>query len=281
MKEQLHHIKTSDNENIALWKLSPINDLKKHIFLTHGAFSNRKTFTGITTFLCERGYTCWIMEWRNHGESSKSTKKFNLETVANYDMQSTFQYLFKTIKLDRIDCIAHSGGGIALTMFLIHNPTYKSKINTISLFAVQAFGAGTKFENKAKLRLGKYLAAMLGRIPAKIAGSVENSESYYTIKQWFNWNLNNNFIGENDINYLEKMQTIKIPIYSICCRGDKLLAPKKGCEQYLNAFKNNENRLYFCSTDTGSLEDYNHSRVILSQNAKRELYPLVLKWITE
>ena len=27
--------------------------------------------------LKEQGFTCWIMEWRNHGESSKTLKDFN------------------------------------------------------------------------------------------------------------------------------------------------------------------------------------------------------------
>ena len=281
MQEQLHNIKTKDSESIALWKLSPTNDLNKHIFLIHGAFSNRTTFNGIASFLCDRGYTCWIIEWRNHGESSKSKKKYNLETVAKYDLNSTFEFLFKTIKLDSIDCISHSGGGIILTMFLIHHPTYRSKINSITLFAVQAFGAGAKFERRAKILMGKYVAAILGKIPAKTAGSVESSESYYTIKQWFDWNLNNNFVGENNFDYLEKMQTIKIPILSICSKGDGFVAPRKGCEEYLNAFKNNENRLYYCSIENGSLENYNHSRIILSQNAQKELYPIVLNWIAK
>ena len=155
MKEQLYNIKTKDNETIALWKLNSNNDLNKNIFLIHGAFSNRKTYNGIASFLCDIGYTCWIMEWRNHGESSKSEKRYNLETVANYDVKSTFEYLFKTIKLESIDCITHSGGGIILTMFLIHNPIYKSKINSITLFAVQAFGARIKFESRAKIRFRK------------------------------------------------------------------------------------------------------------------------------
>jgi predicted alpha/beta hydrolase len=279
--EQLYTIKTADNENIALWKLSSKNDLDKHIFLTHGAFSNKKTFIGIASFLCDKGYTCWIMEWRNHGESSKSVKKFNLETVAKYDLISTFNFLFNTIGLKKIDCLTHSGGGITLTMFLINNPTYKSKINSITLFAVQAFGAVTDIKSKIKILTAKYISSLIGKVPAKGAGSVEDSESYYTLKQWFDWNINQNFVGENNFDYLEKMHTIKIPILSICAKGDDFVAPRKGCEDFLNAFNNDENKLYFCSKENGNLEDYNHSRIILSRNSQKELYPLVLDWIHE
>ena len=87
MKEQLYHIKTEDNVSIALWKLSSENNSGEHIFLTHGTFSNRKICDGIAEYFTEKGFTCWIMEWRNHGESSNSKQKFNFETIAKYDLK--------------------------------------------------------------------------------------------------------------------------------------------------------------------------------------------------
>ncbi len=164
-------------------------------------------------------------------------------------------------------------------MFLINNPTYISKIKSITLFATQAFGAGTKFKNRIKILISKYSSALLGKVPARAAGSSENSESYYTMKQWFDWNLNKNFIGENNFNYLNKMPIIKTPILSICAKGDNFIAPMKGCKQFLNGFKNTENQFLFCSLENGSLEDYNHSRILLSKNSRKELYPKVLSWM--
>lgn len=281
LKEKLYAIKTEDGVRIALWKLNAEKDSGRHIFLTHGAFSNRKIFNGIATALSEKGFTCWIMEWRNHGESSKSAKKFNLETVAKYDLHASFDFLFHKMGLKRVDCLTHSGGGIALTMFLIKNPSYKTYISSISMFGVQAFGAGTKLKGKTRILVGKYFAALLGKVPAKSAGSTENSETYYTLKQWFDWNLNHDFKGEDGFDYLEKMPSIDIPILSICAKGDNFIAPKKGCEEFLNAFKNDENKLYFCSKENGNLEDYNHSRIILSRNSVKELAPLVIGWINE
>lgn len=267
--------------SIALWKLSSKNKNDKHIFLTHGTFSNRKICDGIATYLTHKGFTCWIMEWRNHGNSSKSKKKFNFETIAKYDIKSAFDFLFNNQKLKQIDCLTHSGGGIALTLFLINNPSYNSKINSIILFGAQAFGAGTELKNRIKILASKYLAALLGGIPAKIVGSSEHSESYYTMKQWFNWNLNTNFIGAHGFDYLKRMHTVTVPILSICAKGDRFIAPKIGCEHFLKAFKNEANTLLYCSKDNGYLEDYNHSRILKSQNSKKEIWPIVEHWISE
>jgi predicted alpha/beta hydrolase len=255
--------------------------LNKHIFLTHGTFSNRKICNGIASYLTEKGFTCWIMEWRNHGKSSKSKKKFNFETIAKYDVKSTFEFLFNNQNLTNIDCLTHSGGGIILIMFLINNPKYNLRINTITLFGVQAFGAGEKLSNKIKILSSKFLTALVGKVPSKTAGSTEHSESYYTMKQWFDWNLNKNFIGVNGFDYLSNMNKIKVPILSVCAKGDNFIAPKIGCEKFLNAFENDANKLLFVSKENGNLENYNHSRILKSQNSKKELYPKVEQWINE
>jgi predicted alpha/beta hydrolase len=220
------------------------------------------------------------MEWRNHGESSKTQQEFNFETIAKYDIKSTFDFLFNKENLKNIDCLTHSGGGIVLTMFLINNPSYNLKINSITLFGVQAFGAAIELSNRIKIISSKYLSALLGEVPSKTAGSTEHSESYYTMKQWFNWNLNKNFIGENGFNYLKRMNRVNVPILSICAKGDNFIAPKKGCEKFLNAFQNKENKLLFYSKENGNLENYNHSRILKSQSSKEEIWPIVENWIT-
>ena len=249
--------------------------------MTHGTFSNRKICDGIATYLTEKGFTCWIMEWRNHGKSPKTKQKFNFETIAKFDLKTTFEFLFNNQNLKNIDCLTHSGGGIVLTMFLINNPSYKSKINSITLFGVQAFGAGEKLSSRIKILSSKYLTALLGKVPSKTAGSTEHSESYHTMKQWFDWNLKKNFVGENGFNYLYRMKKINVPILSICAKGDNFIAPKEGCEKFLKAFKNKKNKLLFYSKENGNLENYNHSRILKSKSSKKEIWPMVVNWITE
>jgi len=77
------------------------------------------------------------------------------------------------------------------------------------------------------------------------------------------------------------MNKIKVPILSICAKGDNFIAPKTGCEDFIKAFHNDTNKLLFLSKSNGNLEDYNHSRILKSQNSKKELWPLVVDWINE
>jgi len=279
MTEKLIPLKFDKNNHLALWKITGHkSEITKNILLTHGTFSNRKVLMGIVSYLVSHGYTCWIFEWRNHGSSTKIQNKFNFETIGQEDFKLVLNYLFNVSNIKNIDCIAHSGGGICLTIALIDELQYQKKINSISLFACQAFGAASSRLNYAKIYLAKYISKIYGYVPAKKVGGEEN-ESYYFMKQWFNWNLKNHFIGDSGINYKQKMKTINIPVLSISGAGDKFIAPYKGCKLYLDTFENSNNQYLYCTKSNGYLENYNHSRIIHSKNARKEIYPSVLGWI--
>ncbi|MEO0585318.1 MAG: alpha/beta hydrolase, partial [Bacteroidota bacterium] len=68
-------------------------------------------------------------------------------------------------------------------------------------------------------------------------------------------------------------------IFAICGAGDQFIAPPVGCQQFLAAFDNPQNQFLLCAKAHGFTENYNHSRILHSRTASREIYPLVLDWI--
>jgi len=83
------------NGKLALWKVtSPKSSSTKNIFLTHGTFSNKKICSAIAAYLIQNGYTCYILEWRNHGSSSKIDAAYNFERIGKQDVQTALDYLF-------------------------------------------------------------------------------------------------------------------------------------------------------------------------------------------
>ncbi len=278
-QERLIKLKTKDKKAIALWKVSsPCSKSDQHIFLTHGTFSDKRICLGIAAYFATKGYYCWIMEWRNHGSSARIKDKFNLETIALYDLEASFSYLFEQENIPSLSCITHSGGGIILSMFLIQYKIYIPKVNNTVIFACQAFGAAHNLKNSMRIRLGKWLSCLLGQLPAKRIGHPHN-ESHFTMKQWFNWNLSKKFWGANDFNYEQEMPSINFPILSICGEGDTFIAPPQGCQAFLNSYQNPKNKLLLCGRSKGYTEDYNHSRILHSSTSKREIWPQALNWI--
>ncbi len=322
LTENLKLVTTKDNVQIAIWE---VFDNEKHhdlsntsahksqnIFLTHGTFSDKKTCLRIAEYLAALGHHCYIMEWRGHGANPVPKDKFNFETIATYDFDATFRYLFDELKLDNLHCVTHSGGGIGLTMFLIQNPLYIEKINSISMFACQAYGAALNPISYTKILTAKLFTRIFGYIPAERLNLGPINESYYTMKQWYDWNLkqnfNSSFIKQNKINeidndsaidahashksiaqrviadtdafdYRQHMPKITTPIYAISAKGDKFISPTHGCQLLFNDFSNPANIFREYSLSNGDLDNYTHSRIMTSRNAAKEIWPTVAAWI--
>lgn len=311
IKESLNLVTTKDGEQIAVWKV--VDSAQKsiaadrsvtkaqNVLLTHGTFSDKRVCLGIAKYLVKLGHTCYIMEWRGHGSSPIPKNKFNFETIASYEIDATLHYLFDELKLDNLHCVTHSGGGICLTMLLIQeklaqnmldSTLYNDKINSISMFACQAYGAVLNPKSYARILLTKSITRLLGYLPAKPFKLGTINESYHTMSQWYNWNLNQNFKtslakqdsnqyskGAKNFDYRQHMSKIKTPIYAISAKGDHFIAPPRGCQLFLNDFNNPANVFREFSTNNGDLEDYNHSRIIMSRNAVEEVWPTVADWI--
>lgn len=296
--ENLTLVTTKDGEQIALWRIvdsalhSVISDSaakkEQNILLTHGTFSDKTSCLRIASYLASLGHHCYIMEWRGHGHSSVPTDQFNFETVAIYDFEAAIHHLFDELKLDNLHCVTHSGGGACLTMFLIQNTTYIDKINSISMFACQAYGAIVSPKNHAKILTAKSFTRLLGYIPAKTLKMGSVNESYHTMVQWYDWNLNKDFkssLGEQDasdrFDYRQHMPQITTPIYAISAKGDHFISPTHGCKLFFNDFDNPINVFREFSTDSGDLDDYTHSRIMMSRNAATEIWPTVSAWIEQ
>ena len=327
MTETLKLVSTKDGEKIAIWNIEDnAKDKKKtnilttntprlkpqNVLLTHGTFSDKQTCLRIAQYLAQLGHHCYIMEWRGHGASSIPKDKFNFETIATYDFEATFRYLFDDLKLDNLHCVTHSGGGACLTMFLIQHPHYINHINSISMFACQVYGAIVNAKNHIKILTVKLLNRTLGYLPANRLKLGPINESYYTMNQWYEWNLNKDFkssfikqstfkktmsdestapentappkntVSDNShFDYRQHMPTITTPIYAISAKGDHFISPTSGCQLFFDKFNNPKNVFREYSITNGDLDDYTHSRIMISRNAATEIWPTVADWIEQ
>ncbi len=343
--ETLNLVTTKDGEQIAVWKV--VNSIKnrpafddnvfddsdfdvpafenpnfdnretgrsaikaQNVLLTHGTFSDKKACLRIAGYLAKLGHHCYIMEWRDHGHSSAPKDKFNFETVATYDLDATFRYLFDELELDNLHCVTHSGGGVCLTMFLIQqllpqnrssqSTDYIDKLSSISMFACQAYGAVLDPKSYARILATKSFNRLFGYIPAKKLKLGTVNESYHTMVQWYDWNLNKDFKSsfikqpvaeqkaihqkaaqDENLDYRQHMPKITTPIYAISAKGDNFISPTRGCKLFFDDFSNPSNVFQEYSTANGHLSDYTHSRIMMSRDAAKEIWPTVAAWINK
>ncbi|MDO5652133.1 MAG: alpha/beta fold hydrolase [Moraxella sp.] len=290
--QKTHHLTTSDNANIALHQIGNDNN-DKSVFLSHGAFSDKRICMGLANFLVVHGYTCYIIEWRGHSLSSPDNKNhflknnpidntINLENIARHDFKAAFDYLYNNLNIKQLHCITHSGGGICLTMFLSFYPNYINRIHSMTMVACQAFGAADNLLAYIRLYLARFITKMIGFIPAKILKLGIINESYAMMKSWFDWNLNKQFTSmDKTIDYKDTAKNINIPLYCLCAADDKIIAPVSGCEKFFNLFTHPNNQFKVFGLDNDNLENYNHKRIMLSKNASREVWRDILEWINQ
>lgn len=231
-------------------------------------------------FLTNNGYTCYILEWRNHGDSDKTNQLFDFETIALYDIKATFDYLRYELGVKHIHAITHSGGGIGLAIFLSRYPNFCTYIKTMTLVACQAFGASYNYFAYMRLLFFKYLTKIIGFVPARSLRLGVADENYHTMKLWFDWNLNKKFDSRLDnVDYKILIKNISVPIYCICAYGDKMIAPSVGCYQFFRLFTHHDSQFEEFSIKSGHLDDYTHARIMLSKNASKEVWVKILAWI--
>lgn len=279
--EILIPLSTSDGATCSLWKLLTNNSQSnQNIFLTHGTYSDKRSISGIAKYLAKAGYTCWLMEWRAHGASPTTDTIYDYETIGLQEVKVVFDYFFQELQLEHIHTVQHSAGGILQTMCLIRNPQYISKIKCSVFFGSQAFSVGNNRWKKLQLIAAKIATKVMGGSAGQKTGK-PHDESYYMMKQWFDWNIQGEFLGRDGLDYQQQMPKISIPILQIAAAGDTFVAPRYACQVFIDAFENPQNELLYVGKNTGYAEDYTHSRMVLSRNAEKEIYPQVLDWLRE
>lgn len=145
-----------------------------------------------------------------------------------------------------------------------------------SLFGRRAFFP------RLRLLLLKQLTKLLGFVPARQLGLGVTSESYHTMKLWFDWNLSRKFDSHiDDTNYQHLASTIAVPVYAICGSGDTFIAPVHGCDGFFQLFAHPSNQFGEFGMAFGHLENYNHSRIMLSKNASTEVWASILSWLNK
>jgi len=280
MEEVCHKLYKEDDTYLALWEYK--KEVAKNagtVFLNHGTYSNRKIMIGITEYLVRHGYHCWILEWPEHGKSSMASYPYDFETIGRDDFKLAIDYVRRHSSDDKIDVVAHSGGGICMTIFLCYYPAYQDYIGRMCFLATQAFAAYDGLVSKAKIRFGSIMMRLTGKSAGKFTGS-PHDEKPALMGQWFQWNMKREFTGRDGRDFKKCMADIKLPLLMLAGEGDTFIAPYDAMEKYKDCF-GSEAELLLCGKATGFSENFSHGRIALSSAAAREVYPLIFSWVKE
>lgn len=272
-------IKGERNSRIALYRYKNLLSKLPPIILTHGTFSNAVICEELARFLNANGFDCWIYEWVGHGLSEYGELYPDVEEFALHDVPVIIDTVLKETNRKSCSWVAHSGGGFLPLIYMARNPHRQHEIKAIAGISSQTAGAGRTWIGKLITIIIPVVIQVFGKVPGPLFSFGPENEVSGFLKQWCQWNRTGKWIGKNGFDYDKAMQGIHIPTV-LLAGGNDLIAPPFGCQQLFQSLGSTRKKYVLCSKATGYMEDYNHSRLIASQSAKIEVWPIVLEFIS-
>lgn len=272
-------VKGKSNSRIALYRYANPSSASPPVILTHGTFSNAMICAKLAEFLNANGFECWIYEWVGHGHSEYGELYPDAEGFALNDVPAVIQAVLTETNKTSCIWVAHSGGGFLPLIYMARNLRRQHEIETLVGIGSQTTGAGKTWIGKLSTRIVPIVIQMLGKVPGPLFGLGPEDEISGFLDQWCQWNHSGKWIGKDGFNYYKAMKDINIPTCLIA-GGNDLIAPPNGCQQIFQSLGSSKKKYVLCSKATGYMENYNHPRLIASQNSKTEIWPIVLEFIS-
>lgn len=243
-------------------------------------FSNYRVCRGLAKYLATLNFDCWLVDFQGHGESNKPLRAPDFETMSLQDTEAVLAFVQQ--QADKpVWWVGHSGGGLAILMYLARNTDKQSQIAGVVTLASQATDAGYTIPRRAFYRLASLLISMIGVTPGRLLGLGPENEFASVMQQWIGWSLSGRWHGADGFDYLQHLADVTVPSMCLAAVADKTIAPPSGCERVYASLGGLNKTFILFGRENGHAEDYTHSRVVSSRNASVDVWPVIGRWLTD
>ena len=256
------------------------------LLMVHGTFSNRNFFLGsgdrgLARYLAARGVDAWVAELRGHGRSGPAgeSKSWNFEHWIRNDAPALIDAVRQQTGSRSVVWLGHSAGGAIGAAFAGLNEPLSSALAALIMIGTPApTRPGAWHVPLAAIGYG--ITRVVGRFPARALGIGPSDEHAGIMSQWLGWNVRGRWAGADDTDYLANLKQAKLPVLAIAGSGD-FLAPPSACRRLLDAFGSADRSLIVCGRRSGFSRRYTHNRLIISEPARREVWPVISDWLEQ
>lgn len=252
------------------------------VLLAHGTFSNHRTCRGLARYLATLGHDCWLIDYEGHGFSDVVQPPADFETLFLTGTEVALLYL-SDLTARPVHWIGHSGGGLAALMALARRPEIADRFRSLVMLGSQASNAAPRLSSRMTLLLFKHMTSLLGYVPGKRLGLGPEDEAAAVMLQWYQWNLEATWQGEDGFDYDKALKQeaalAALPIFTLAGSGDKLIAPADACRRLHDLLPADDKYWMECGVQAGFSEDYSHARLISSRSSAQEIWPKIGDWL--
>jgi predicted alpha/beta hydrolase len=275
---RVQHITTDDGVALALHRLGPADGIP--VILATGTFSNSSFWlgtrgTGFARFLAAAGYEACVLDYRGHGASQRPApgQRWVFDDFGRHDLATAVRTLRGEGRRPLL--VGHSAGGAAILSALAAEPDLRSATPGAIIIATPLPWL-QRWRRTAAWTL-RFAARHLDAFPARLLRLGPEDELPGVMEQWMDWNIRGHWTGRDGTDYCEKLPGLTLPLLFIAGAGDHRFAPPdavKGLQRLTPA-----SHFMLAGRETGFARDYGHVDIVVSREAKGEIWPRLLEWL--
>jgi len=252
------------------------------VILLHGSFTNRSFWfsskgKGLARALLESGLDPWMLEMRGHGDSPVNANytKNSIEEYAEFDLPAALSFVKEQTNQPPI-WIGHSMGGVTIATAFAGGHLKEEDSSGLVLLGAQV--------SRYPILLRTPFANLFSRLMLSLKKPIIKSkvgpehEPLGVAQEFVRWSgLLHGWKSTKKNKYWNGFVNFKLPLLAFGAKKDRG-DPSKYCKK-LALRINSDADFYDLGIDNGFSQDYNHVNMVISENAKNEVWPKIIEWI--
>jgi predicted alpha/beta hydrolase len=244
---------------------------------TSSAFWLGTRGTGFARVLADAGFESWVLDFRGHGASARPlpSQRWRFDDWGRRDLPAAIATVNDEGRTPFI--VGHSAGGASTLAALAADAQLQKNVRGAIIVAtplpwLQRWRRVAAYTMRLAAQSTNYFPARLLRLGPE-------DELSGVMEQWMDWNLRGQWIGTDGTDYVSALARLHVPLLFIAGEGDTRFAPPPACLGLFDRVGSLDRRFVLASRDAGYLRDYGHVDLLVSREAREEIWPLMIRWL--
>ncbi|MBV2131234.1 alpha/beta hydrolase [Pseudomonas sp. MAP12] len=268
-----------------LGRADAVNARGVPLVLLHGSFANRRFWHtpnghGLGAWLARAGFDVWLAEMRGHGLSPRNLgyRHNRVADYARYDLPAIAAFIAEQCGKPA-HWLGHSLGGLTLAAALGGGHLAAAQVASLTLCGCQI----SRLHWSLKLPPLNWGARLLLRRREQVAagwlGQGPEDEPAGVVREGLRWFGLFGRFGEGKEDWAAGLADVTVPVLALAGAGEQAAA-SAACRQLLERFASPAREFLCLGRAQGFAEDYGHAALLTSRGAQREVWPLLLHWLS-
>jgi predicted alpha/beta hydrolase len=276
----VEHVRTRDGVSLALHRLGPRD--AQPVILLPGTFCNGSFWLGtrgrgFARFIAERGFEACVLEFRGHGRSDRPTRhqRWGFDQWGREDLPAAV----RTIAAEgrRPLLVGHSAGGASILAALAAEADVRVATRAAVVMATPLPWL-QRWRRLAAWGI-RFASHRLPAFPARLLRLGPEDELPGVMAQWMDWNLRGRWTGDDGTDYSRALHRLATPLLFVAGAGDRRFAPPDAVRGLYDLVGGDAADFTLAGRHAGFARDYDHVDLVVSRDARAEIWPLLLEFL--